>query len=69
MARANGQVLRFVVQGCRRGCGRPAALWSSQQKCVGAPQQTVVAPRYKLESIVIALRHVPGCRDRKCKQP
>jgi len=35
----NEEIVCFVAQGCRRGCGRPAALSSGHQKSAG-PAQT-----------------------------
>ena len=46
---------RFVAQGCRRGCGRPAAVWSGDQKSAG-PRANRVAPRYKIKNHLIARR-------------
>ena len=40
----------FSGEGCRRVCGRPAALSSGHQKSAG-PRTNRVAPRYKLKSI------------------
>src|SRR6478736_1931203 len=55
-------LLYFVAQGCRRGCGRPAALWSRHQKSAG-PRTNRVAPRYKLQTFDGTSRLLPSNID------